>query len=105
MSTLELVLAEEAAIPDVGMILDGKYRIDGKLGKGGMAVVLAATHLQLEQRVAIKLLLPECAGNPELAARIGLESGRVVVDHSGEVYGEAPNVAARVQSAAAPGEI
>ena len=44
-------------------------------------------------------------GAPELAARIGLESGRVVVDSSGEVYGEAPNVAARVQSAAAPGEI
>jgi class 3 adenylate cyclase len=44
-------------------------------------------------------------GTPELAARIGLESGRVVVDHTGEVYGEAPNVAARVQSAAALGEI
>src|SRR5271163_100082 len=44
-------------------------------------------------------------GAPELSARIGLESGRVVVDSSGEVYGEAPNVAARVQSAAAPGEI
>jgi class 3 adenylate cyclase len=44
-------------------------------------------------------------GTPELAARIGLDSGRVVVDHTGEVYGEAPNVAARVQSAAAPGEI
>ena len=45
------------------------------------------------------------SGAPELAARIGLESGRVVVDSTGEVYGEAPNVAARVQSAAAPGEI
>jgi class 3 adenylate cyclase/predicted ATPase len=44
-------------------------------------------------------------GSPALAARIGLESGPVVVDHTGEVYGEAPNVAARVQSAAAPGEI
>src|SRR5271167_2881375 len=44
-------------------------------------------------------------GAPELAARIGLESGRVVVDSSGEVYGDAPNVAARVQSASAAGEI
>jgi class 3 adenylate cyclase/predicted ATPase len=44
-------------------------------------------------------------GAPELAARIGLESGRVVVDSMGEVFGEAPNVAARVLSAAAPGEI
>src|ERR1700733_1469100 len=44
-------------------------------------------------------------GAPELSARIGLDSGRVVIDSSGEVYGEAPNVAARAQSAAAPGEI
>jgi hypothetical protein len=44
-------------------------------------------------------------GAPDLAARIGLESGRVVVDSTGEVYGDAPNVAARVQSSAAPGEI
>jgi class 3 adenylate cyclase len=44
-------------------------------------------------------------GAPELSARIGLDSGRVVVDSTGEVYGDAPNVAARVQGAAAPGEI
>src|SRR5579863_9602206 len=44
-------------------------------------------------------------GAPELSARIGLDSGRVVVDSSGEVYGEAPNIAARMQSDAAPGEI
>ena len=37
-------------------------------------------------------------GAPELAARIGLESGLVVVDATGEVFGEAPNVAARVQA-------
>jgi class 3 adenylate cyclase/predicted ATPase len=42
---------------------------------------------------------------PELAARIGLESGQVVVDAAGEVFGEAPNVAARVQAAAEPGSI
>jgi len=42
---------------------------------------------------------------PQLIARIGLESGPVVVDATGEVFGEAPNVAARVQSAAEPGAI
>ena len=45
------------------------------------------------------------AGAPELAARVGLESGPVVVDATGEVFGEAPNVAARVQGAAEPGSI
>jgi class 3 adenylate cyclase len=34
-------------------------------------------------------------GGPELSARIGLECGPVVVEVSGEVFGEAPNIAAR----------
>ena len=40
-----------------GEILAGKYRVDRVLGQGGMGVVLLATHLQLDQRVAVKLLL------------------------------------------------
>jgi class 3 adenylate cyclase/tetratricopeptide (TPR) repeat protein len=44
-------------------------------------------------------------GAPELQARIGLDSGQVVVDATGEVFGDAPNIAARVQSAAGPGLI
>ena len=44
-------------------------------------------------------------GEPELSARIGLESGPVVVEASGEVFGEAPNIAARVQAAADPGSV
>ena len=42
---------------------------------------------------------------PELSARIGLDSGQVVVDATGEVFGDAPNIAARVQGAAEPGSI
>src|SRR6516162_8183165 len=44
-------------------------------------------------------------GAPELSARIGLESGPVVVEATGEVFGDAPNVAARVQAAAEPGSV
>jgi predicted ATPase/class 3 adenylate cyclase len=44
-------------------------------------------------------------GAPELSARIGLESGPVVVEAAGEVFGDAPNVAARVQSLAGPGSV
>src|SRR5580693_580448 len=44
-------------------------------------------------------------GAPALSARIGLDSGQVVVDATGEVFGDAPNIAARVQSAAEPGSI
>ncbi len=42
---------------------------------------------------------------PQLIARIGLESGPVVVDATGEVFGEAPNVAARVGNKLSTGEI
>ena len=44
-------------------------------------------------------------GAPELSARIGLESGPVVVEAAGEVFGDAPNVAARVQAEAEPGSV
>jgi class 3 adenylate cyclase/tetratricopeptide (TPR) repeat protein len=44
-------------------------------------------------------------GAPELSARIGLESGPVVAEAAGEVFGDAPNVAARVQAAADPGAV
>jgi serine/threonine-protein kinase len=44
-----------------GQIIAGKYRVDRVIGQGGMGVVVAATHLHLEERVAIKMLLPEMA--------------------------------------------
>ncbi|HZZ22839.1 MAG TPA: AAA family ATPase, partial [Roseiarcus sp.] len=44
-------------------------------------------------------------GAPALSARIGLDSGPVVVDSSGEVFGETPNIAARVQGLAEPGSV
>jgi class 3 adenylate cyclase/predicted ATPase len=44
-------------------------------------------------------------GAPELSARIGLAVGPVVVDAAGEVFGDTPNIAARVQAAAQPGSV
>ena len=43
----------------VGDILAGKYRVDRVLGEGGMGVVVAATHIELDERVALKFMLPE----------------------------------------------
>jgi class 3 adenylate cyclase/predicted ATPase len=44
-------------------------------------------------------------GAPQISARIGLDSGPVVVDPTGEVFGEAPNIAARVQGLADSGTV
>jgi hypothetical protein len=40
-----------------GEVVGGKYRVDHVIGSGGMGLVVAATHLQLKSRVAIKFLL------------------------------------------------
>ena len=61
-----------------GQILVGKYRIDRILGEGGMGVVVAAHHLQLDERVAIKFLLPEALGSPEAVARFAREARAAV---------------------------
>jgi serine/threonine-protein kinase len=50
-------------------VVAGKYQIERVLGVGGMGVVLAAMHQQLGQRVAIKMLLPHAAAQPEALAR------------------------------------
>ena len=42
-----------------GDVLAGKYRVDRVLGIGGMGAVVQATHLVLNDRVALKFLLPE----------------------------------------------
>jgi serine/threonine-protein kinase len=61
-----------------GQILGGKYRVDRVLGSGGMGMVVAATHLQLDERIAIKFLLPEALRNPEAVARFGREAKAAV---------------------------
>ena len=57
-----------------GDILAAKYRIEDVIGVGGMGVVVAAMHLELEQRVALKFLLPQAAQNEELVGRFVREA-------------------------------
>jgi hypothetical protein len=53
-----------------------KYRVDGLLGNGGMGIVFAATHLQLETRVAIKLLRAELTKSSQTASARLLREAR-----------------------------
>jgi tRNA A-37 threonylcarbamoyl transferase component Bud32 len=52
-----------------GDVLAEKYRVTHILAEGGMGIVVAAEHLKLEQRVALKFMLPAVARNPEAVAR------------------------------------
>ncbi|MFC7259977.1 serine/threonine-protein kinase [Streptomyces lutosisoli] len=50
------------------------YRIEGEIGRGGMAVVYRAKDLRLDRIVALKLLTPELASNDTFRARFTHES-------------------------------
>lgn len=62
------------ALPELGQVLAGKYRLDRKLGEGGMGVVFEAEHLRIKQRVAIKMLLPEVLELPDVVSRFEREA-------------------------------
>jgi hypothetical protein len=62
----------------LGEILLGKYRVEGILGRGGMGIVVLARHLTLDDRVAIKFLLPDLLGEDELVQRF-LREARAAV--------------------------
>ncbi len=55
-TTSRVFSALAAALP--GTVLDGKYRLESKIGSGGFASVYNATHLALKRPVAIKVFQP-----------------------------------------------
>ena len=61
-----------------GTVLAEKYRVERILGQGGMGVVVEARHIALDDRVALKFLLPEYANHPEASARF-LREARAAV--------------------------
>ena len=59
-------------------MLADKYRIERVLGRGGMGVVVAATHVELDQRVALKFLLPDAMESMEVVERFAREARAAV---------------------------
>ncbi|MDI1482671.1 serine/threonine-protein kinase [Polyangium sp. y55x31] len=71
-----------------GEILAGKYRVERLLGMGGMGVVVAATHLELRDERAIKLVRSELT-HPQIIERFFREARLVVKlrsEHVAQVY-------------------
>src|ERR1700722_13611147 len=61
-----------------GDVLAGKYRVERVLGAGGMGVVVAAHHIQLDTKVAIKFLLPAMLEIDDAVTRFSNEARRAV---------------------------
>jgi eukaryotic-like serine/threonine-protein kinase len=71
-----------------GDIVAGKYRVERVLGAGGMGIVVAASHLQLQQRVAIKFLLSGVVAGPDSTVRFLREAraaARIQSEHVARV--------------------
>src|SRR3989441_3465273 len=64
---------EEDSESFVGTVLDGQYKFEPLLGRGGMGAVYKARHILLGDRVAIKLLPPEMRSNTEWLRRFQRE--------------------------------
>jgi serine/threonine protein kinase len=60
--------------PFVGKLLDDKYRLEEKAGEGGMGTVYRATHVQMENTVAVKILHPHLASDHTAVERFRREA-------------------------------
>ena len=57
-----------------GTVISGKYRIDSILGRGAMGVVVAATHLELREAIALKFLYAKTDGSEDFKSRFRREA-------------------------------
>lgn len=73
----------------LGGILLGKYRVERVLGEGGMGLVLAVRHVELDELFALKLLLPSLGAKPAIVARFVREAqtaARLTSNHVARVH-------------------
>ena len=80
--------------PYLGVELDGRYRLDARLGAGGMGAVYQATQLAVNRTVAIKLILPQYAADTVAIKRFhreALATSQLTHPHTIQVfdYGQA----------------
>ena len=59
--------------PFIGQVLNGRFKIESKLGEGGFGAVYRGTQVQTGRKVALKLLHPEMTRDENLVARFRRE--------------------------------
>jgi serine/threonine protein kinase len=81
---------EEFEMPfTIGQVIAGKFEITKLLGVGGVGFVVAANHLELGQKVALKFLKPDMLANTQVAGRFAheaLAAARIKSEHVARVY-------------------
>jgi serine/threonine-protein kinase len=60
--------------PVVGLVLEGRYRLEDRLARGGMSTVYAATDLRLHKTVAVKVMAEHLAHDPTFVDRFTREA-------------------------------
>ena len=65
-------VTDDEVLPDGALL--GQYRIEGFIGRGGMGTVYRAKHAMLQRDVAIKVLPPKFAKDPEFVQRFKREA-------------------------------
>jgi serine/threonine-protein kinase len=58
----------------IGTTLDGKYRLDSFISRGGMGAVFRGTHVMLNRPVAVKMIKPDLVTSPEVVRRFQREA-------------------------------
>jgi eukaryotic-like serine/threonine-protein kinase len=81
--TAEVTGVADPAAPWPGQMLAGKYRVERVLGTGGMGVVVAARHIQLDVPVALKFMTDEALADHALVTRF-LREARATARLRGE---------------------
>ena len=66
-------MADSADDRRIGTVIAG-YRIDARIGRGGMGVVYRAQHLQLQREAALKLIAPDLAESSGFRERFAREA-------------------------------
>ncbi|MGJ9402431.1 Stk1 family PASTA domain-containing Ser/Thr kinase [Arthrobacter sp. KK5.5] len=67
-------MTEHGSDPLIGRTVDGRYRVNDRLARGGMSTVYLATDLRLQRDVAVKVLYPHLAEDPRFVQRFEAEA-------------------------------